>query len=446
MIEAYGLNVDAIAISILLGSFFLLLFLKLPITFSILISAFATGIYIDPSFRILSGLVLAMGKGITNFSLLAIPFFILAGQIMGDGGITRRIIDFSNVIIGRFRGGLAQVNVLASMFFGGISGSAVADVSSIGVMLIPMMKKKGYHADFSVAVTVSSACQGVLIPPSHNMIIYSFAAGGLSVGRLFLGGMIPGIMLGVALMVYCAIISIIRNYPKEPKYPFKEALSITLNASLGLFTFVIIMGGVILGVFTASESAAIASVYAFIVAFFIYKELSYRDVFKVLYNSLKTLAVVMSLIAAASAYSHLLAWLKVPELATRALLSLSDNRVVLILLINILLLILGCIMDMAPLILIVTPILYPVMVGQLGMDPVHFGIMLIFNLAIGLCTPPVGSALFVGCAVGKISIVEASKGLIPFYIAMLVTLVLITFVPFFSMFMPNLIMPELVAR
>lgn len=444
MIEAYGLMVDGVAIGILVGTFFIFLFLRVPITFSILSSAFITSIYLDPSGRVLSGVVQAMGKGITNFSLLAIPFFILAGQIMGEGGITKRIIDFSNVLIGRFRGGLAQVNILASMFFGGISGSAVADVSSIGVMLIPMMKKKGYEADFSVAVTVTSACQGVLIPPSHNMIIYAWAAGGVSVGRLFLGGMIPGILLGVALMIYCGIMAIIRNYPKEPKYSLKDAISISINASLGLFTFVIIMGGVIFGIFTATESAAVACLYAFIIATFVYKEINWKSLFRIFYKSLITLAIVMSLVAAASAYSYLLARLKVPEIATRALLSISDNKIILLLLINVLLLFLGCIMDMAPLILIVTPILYPVVVGKLGMDPVHFGVMLIFNLAIGLCTPPVGSALFVGCAVGEIKLREATKGLLPFYVVMVITLLLITFVPWFSMFMPDLIMPNVV--
>jgi tripartite ATP-independent transporter DctM subunit len=390
----------------------------------------------------LMAIVQRMVQGVNVFSLLAIPFFILAGEMMGTGGISRRLIEFSNLLIGRVRGGLAQVNVLASMFFGGISGSAVADVSSIGTILIPMMKEKGYDMDYSVAITVTSACQGIIIPPSHNMVIYSLAAGGVSVGRLFLGGFIPGVMLGIALMVISYVIAVKRKYPKEKKYTLREALTITKDAILGMFTAIIIIGGVISGVFTATESAAIACVYAFIITFFVYREIPLKRMSGILYNCLKTLAMVMSLIAAASAFGWLLAFLKVPAKATEALLAISHNRVVLLLLINLLLLGLGCIMDMAPLILITTPILYPVVVKTLGMSPIQFGIMLMLNLGIGLCTPPVGSALFVGCAVGKISIEEATKAMVPFYITMIVVLLLITFVPDFSMFIPNLVMPE----
>jgi tripartite ATP-independent transporter DctM subunit len=307
------------------------------------------------------------------------------------------------------------------------------------------MEKKGYDTDYSVAVTVSSACQGIIIPPSHNMIIYSFALGGaVSVGRLFLGGFLPGIMLGIALMIISYIIAVKRQYPKEKRYTFKEAVNITRDAVIGLFTFVIIIGGVIFGVFTATESAAIAVVYALLVTIIVYRTMTVRKFIKILYEGLKTLAIVMSLIAAASAFGYFLAYLKVPALATTALLTLSGNRVVLLLLINLLLIILGCIMDMAPLILICAPILYPVVVTTLGMSSIQFGIMLLLNLGIGLCTPPVGSALFVGSAVGRIPIEKAARALIPFYVMMLVVLVLITFVPFFSTFVPNLIMPEVV--
>jgi tripartite ATP-independent transporter DctM subunit len=435
------MQADIPAISILIGSFLLLLILKVPITFSLVVSSIATGWYLKVP---LMSIVQKMSGGIQNFSLLAIPFFILAGGIMAYGGITARIISFSNIIVGRVRGGLAQVNVLASMFFGGISGSAVADVSSIGVMLIPMMEEKGYDTDYSVAVTVSSACQGIIIPPSHNMIIYAFAVGGaVSVGRLFLGGFIPGIMLGIFLMIISYIIAVKKGYPKEKRYSLKEALSITKDAVIGLFTFVIIIGGVVGGVFTATESAAVAVVYALLVTIFIYRTMTFRLLIKILYEGLKTLAIVMSLIAAASAFGFFLAFLKVPALATQALLTLSDNRVVLLLLINVLLIILGCIMDMAPLILICAPILYPVVVTTLGMSPIQFGILLLLNLGIGLCTPPVGSALFVGSAVGRIPIEKAAKALIPFYIMMICVLMLITFVPFFSTFIPDLLMPEI---
>jgi tripartite ATP-independent transporter DctM subunit len=316
----------------------------------------------------------------------------------------------------------------------------VADVSSIGTIMIPMMKKKGYDGDYSVAVTVTSACQGIIIPPSHNMIIYSLAAGGVSVGRLFLGGFIPGVLLGIVLMILSYAIAVKRGYPKEQKYTMKEAVQLTKDAILGLLTAVIIIGGVISGVFTATESAAIATVYAFVITFFVYREIPLKEFRVILFSSLKTLAMVMSLIAAASAFGWLLAFLQIPAKVTQGLLAITESRVALLLLINLLLLLLGTIMDMAPLILITTPILYPVVVGALGMDPVQFGIMMMLNLGIGLATPPVGSALFVGCAVGRTSIENATKAMLPFYVVMIVVLMLITFVPNMVMFIPNLIM------
>jgi tripartite ATP-independent transporter DctM subunit len=425
------------ASAILLGTFFVLLILRVPITFTLAIASIATAWFLNIP---LMAIVQRMVQGVKVFSLLAIPFFILAGEIMSQGGISRRLIDFSNVIIGRVRGGLAQVNVLASMFFGGISGSAVADVSSIGTIMIPVMKQKGYDADYSTAVTVTSACQGIIIPPSHNMIIYSLAAGGVSVGRLFLGGFIPGVTLGIALMVISFAIAVKRNYPKERTYTIVEGLRVTRDAILGLLTAVIIIGGVISGVFTATESAAIATVYAFIITFFVYREIPLSRFSGILINALKTLAMVMSLIAAASAFGYLLAFLQIPAKATQLLLGVTTNRVALLLLINLLLLVLGMIMDMAPLILITTPILYPVVVGALGMDPVHFGIVLMLNLGIGLATPPVGSALFVGCAVGKVTIEKATRAMIPFYITMVIVLMIVTFIPDIVMFVPNLIM------
>jgi len=422
---------------ILIGSFLVLLILRVPITFTLFASSVVTAVYLKIP---LMSIVQRMVSGVNSFSLLAIPFFILSGEMMSRGGISRRLIAFSNALIGRVRGGLAQVNCLASMFFGGISGSAVADVSSIGTMLIPMMKQKGYDDDFSVGVTVTSACQGVIIPPSHNMIIFALAAGGgVSVGKMFMGGVLPGITLGVALMIISYIIAVKRNYPKEKRFTFKELLSVTKDAVLGLLTMVIIIGGVVSGVFTATESAAVACVYAFIITFFVYREISLKEFPAILLNTLRTLAMVMSLIAAANAFGWLLAYLRIPAAVTSFLLGLSHNPVVLLLLINLMLLMLGCIMDMAPLIIITTPILYPVLVNSLGMDPVQFGIMLILNLSIGLCTPPVGSALFVGCAVGKISIEKAAKGMLPFYLAMIAVLVLVTFVPAMSLFIPSLL-------
>ncbi|MCY1151740.1 MAG: TRAP transporter large permease [Sphaerochaetaceae bacterium] len=426
----------SMASTILIGSFILLLILRMPITFSLFLSSVLTAVYLNiPLLTIVQRLV----SGVNSFSLLAIPFFILAGEMMSRGGISRRLIDFSNAIIGRYRGGLAQVNILASMFFGGISGSAVADVSSIGTMMIPMMNAKGYDEDFSVAVTVTSACQGVIIPPSHNMIIFALAAGGgVSVGKLFLGGLLPGVILGVGLMIVTYVIARKRNYPKERRYSAKETIKVTADAVLGMFTMIIIIGGVVSGVFTATESAAVAVVYSFIITFFVYREIKLTEFKDILMSSLRTLAMVMSLIAAASSFGYLLAFLRIPQAITNALISISDNRIVLLLMINVMLLLLGTIMDMAPLIIICTPILYPVVVGALGMNPVQFGVVMILNLAIGLCTPPVGSALFVGCAVGKISIEKATKSMLPFYLVMVVVLICITFIPQLTLAIPSL--------
>jgi len=427
-----------IATILLIGGFFLLMFLRVPITFALASVSMATAVYLNIP---LMAIVQQMVQGVRSFSLLAIPFFILMGEIMGQGGIAKKMIDLANVAVGRIRGGLAMVNCVDSMFFGGISGSAVADVASTGSIILPMMKLKGYDEDFSVAITVTSSTQGVIIPPSHNMILYSLAAGGVSVGRLFLAGYIPGITLGLSLMIISFIIAKKRNYPKEDKVSFKQALRIFGEAFLGLMTAVIIMGGVITGVFTATESAAIAVVYAFIITFFVYREIPLKAMKGILYNSLKTLAMVMALISSASAFGWLMAYLRIPAQVTELILSITTNRILLLLLINVLLLFLGMIMDMAPLILIMTPILYPIVVTTLGMSPVHFGIILMLNLAIGLCTPPVGSALFVGCAVGKVSIEKVTKAMIPYYAIMFVVLMLVTYVPAITMFLPNLIMP-----
>ena len=428
----------AVATTLLLGGFILLMILRVPITYSLASVSLVTAIYLKIP---LMAIVQQMVQGVRSFSLLAIPFFILAGEMMSQGGIARKLIELANVFVGRIQGGLAMVNCMDSMFFGGISGSAVADVASTGTIIIPMMKMKGYDEDFAVALTVASSTQGVIIPPSHNMIIYSLAAGGVSVGRLFLAGYIPGISLGLSMMIISFIIAKKRNYPKEPKVSFKEALKISKDAFLGLMTAVIIMGGVISGIFTATESAAIAVVYAFFITFFVYKEIPLKAMKGILYNSLKTLSMVMALIAAASAFGWLMAYLRIPAKATELILSVTTNKYLLLLLINVLLLFLGMIMDMAPLILIVTPILYPIVVTTLGLSPVHFGIIMLINLAIGLCTPPVGSALFVGCAVGKISIEKVTKALMPYYITMIIVLLLVTYIPAITMFLPNLIMP-----
>jgi len=441
--------VDSVGIILLLGIFGLFVLLRVPITFCLLVSSIVTAIYLNFP---LEALVMKMADGVMNFSLLAIPFFIIMGEIMNEGGISQRIVNFANLLVGRWRGGLAMVNVIDSMFFGGISGSAVADVSSLGSIVIPMMKKQGYEDEFSVGLTVCSACQGIIIPPSHNMILFAFAVGGasqmvggglrvVSIGKLFVAGYVPGFMLGLSMLVMALVIAFIKKYPRGERYTFRQALVISRDAILALFTAVIVVGGVIVGIFTATEAAAFACVYAFIIAFFVYREIPISRFIKILYASLKTLAIVMSLIAAAAAFGQLMAILRIPALATQWLLSITDNYYLLLLLINVLLLCLGCIMDMAPLILICTPILYPVLVLKMGMDPIHFGIMLILNLAIGLCTPPVGSALFVGSAIGGISIRRATRGSLPFYVSMVATLMLVTYIPAITMTLPNLLMP-----
>ncbi|MFA6448789.1 MAG: TRAP transporter large permease [bacterium] len=403
------------AILILIGSFFLLMIIRVPITFALGISAFLTISYLglEPMAVVLK---------------------------MADGGIAMRLINFANLFVGRIRGGLAMVNILASMFFGGISGSSVADTASIGSILIPMMKKKGYDADFAVGVTITGSTQGIIIPPSHNAIIYALAAGGaVSIGKLFLGGYIPGIMVGISLMTVSYIIAVIRKYPKGDKIGAKNALKIAVDAFWGLITAVIVVGAVIFGIATATESSAVAVVYAFIITFFVYREIGLKKFGDILLNSVKTISMVMMLIATASAFGFMLAYLGVPGKVAAALSAVSTNKIVILLLINIMLLVLGCIMDMAPLILIVTPVLLPVAVG-VGMDPVQFGIMLMLNLGIGLCTPPVGSTLFVGCAIGKVSIEKMARSLWPFLLTMMIVLMLITYVPWFTMWLPGIAM------
>ena len=360
---------------------------------------------------------------------------------MGSGGISERLIAFANLLVGWMPGGLAMVNCVASMLFGGISGSAVADVSSLGTMLIPMMKKQGYDDDFSVGITVTSACQGVLIPPSHNMVIYALAVSGVasvSIAQLFMGGAVPGILLGLALMAMCYVLAKKRNYPVSDKVPKDQVAKVIIDGILPLGTIVIILATVTLGVCTATESAAIACVYAFVVAFFVIRDVKLTEMGRILKNSLKTLAIVLTLIAAAKAFAGMMAMLRIPAAITNLLVGITDNKYLLLLIINILLLALGCVMDMAPLILIMTPILSPICITQLGMHPVHFGVMLIFNLAIGLCTPPVGSALFVGCAIGKTKIEKTSKNMLPLYAVMVGMLMALTYIPAISMTVPNL--------
>ena len=457
------------AIIVLIGGFFLLMAFKVPVTFAMLISTIASTVFIPGTNP--TTMVRMMIDGVSNFTMLAIPFFIVMGEIMAAGQISDKIVDLANLAVGRFRGGLAYVNCLDSMFFGGISGSAVADVSSLGSVVIPMMVKQGYDREFTVGLTVTTACQGVLIPPSHNMVIYALAAGGgVSIGQLFYAGFAPGICLGLGFMLMCLILGKKYNFPKGEKMfkndrvrwiKFKKhdssvkhgkmaegegwisislgafdiemgkCMQVVVNAILPMFTLIIILVGTGAGVFTATESSAVACFYTFILTYFIFRADKLKNFGKVIKNSLKTLAVVLTLIATAKAFAYMMTRLRIPAAITNGLIGFSDNPYVIFLIINVLLLILGCFMDMAPLIMIMTPILLPV-VTELGMSPIHFGIVLIFNLAIGLCTPPVGSALFVGCAVGKTSLENTAKKMLPLFFVMVFLLLVFTYLPYIA--------------
>lgn len=420
---------------VLLGSFLGLIVIGIPIAYALGLSSIVTMIYLDLPIIVVFQKI---SDGMDSFSLIAIPFFVLAGQIMADGGMARRLVNFSNLLIGWVRGGLAMVNVLASMFFGGISGSSVADTSSIGSIMIPMMKDKGYDDDFSVNVTITSSTQGIIIPPSHNAIIYSLAAGGMvSIAKLFLAGIIPGIMIGLALMVVSYVIAKKRGYPQEQMVTLKEGMIIFRDAIWGMITAIIIVGGVLSGVFTPTESSAIAVVYALFVTFFIYRDIPITKIGMILANAFKTISIVIILIGTSSAFGWLIAYMRVPALVSESMIALSENPIVILMIINVLLLVFGTIMDMAPLILIMTPILLPV-ARFIGIDPVHFGIIMMLNLGIGLCTPPVGSTLFVGCAIGEVSIEKVVRSIWPFYISMIVVLILVTYFPMFSMWIPNM--------
>ncbi|MBK8070729.1 MAG: TRAP transporter large permease [Ramlibacter sp.] len=422
---------------ILLGSFIALMLVGMPVAYALGLSALIGAWWIDIPY---DALMIQIASGVNKFSLLAIPFFVLAGAIMAEGGMSRRLVAFAGVLVGFIRGGLSLVNILASTFFGAISGSSMADTASIGSVLIPEMEKKGYPRDFATAVTVSGSVQAILIPPSHNAVIYSLAAGGgVSIAALFLAGVLPGLLLGLTLAVMCLFIARRRNFPKGRVIPWREALKIVADALWGLMTMVIILGGILSGIFTATESAAIAVIWAFFVTMCIYRDYKWRDLPKLVHRTVKTLSIVMILIGFAAAFGYIMTLMQIPLKITTALSSLSDNRYVILLLINVLLLVLGTLMDMAPLILIMTPILMPVILS-IGVDPVHFGMIMMVNLGMGLITPPVGGVLFVGAAVAKLPIEQVVKALYPFFGALLFVLALVTYVPALSLWLPGLLL------
>ncbi len=429
------METDWIGILLLLGGFVLLLIARVPIAFALGLSSLITAFYLDLPLIMIGQ---RMVNGLNSFTFLAIPFFILVGNIMTEGGISDRLVKFSDVLVGRFRGGLSQGNVVTSTFFGGISGSSVADVASIGSFMIPAMNKQGYPSGYSVSVTVASSIQGVLIPPSQTMIYFALAAGGLPIGKLFLAGYIPGLLLGAALMVVCWFMAKRHNYPHGRSYGWREGLLVMGDASIGLFTIVIIIGGILAGVFTVTESAAIAAVYALFVAKFAYRSLSWSGLSRILSASLSSLTMVIAIIMMSAAFGFLLSFLQIPSLLASGILSLSENPIFVMLAINLLLLSLGSLMDMGVLVLLLTPIILPI-VEKIGVDPIHFGVIMILNLGIGLATPPVGVSLLVGCGIGRIKLETATRSLIPFYIVMMIVLMLVTFIPALSMTLPNML-------
>ncbi len=423
-------------ILVLLGSFAILCAVGVPVAYALGLGAILAALWVEIP---LEAVMLKISDGTDDFALLAIPFFVLAGGIMAEGGMATRLVNLAKVLVGFIRGGLAIVNVLASTLFGCISGSSVADTASIGSVMIPQMVKRGYPKVFATNVTICGSVQALMIPPSHNAVIYSLAAGGtISVAHLFLAGVFPGLLFGLCLIGLVLWTSHRRGYPKEKSVPLREVPRIVLDAFWGLITIVIIMGGILSGVFTATESAAVACVYAFLVTVFIYRDYKWRDLPKLLHRVVKTVAMVMILIGFSVAFGYMMAIMQLPAKATAFFLTLTDNKYVLLFLINVLLLLLGTFMDLAPMLLICTPILLPVVV-KFGVDPIHFGMIMILNLGIGLITPPVGPTLFVGCAIGKVTIEEVSKELWPFYGAMCLALLLVTYIPAISLWLPSLL-------
>ncbi len=425
-----------IAVVVLAVFFILFMAINVPIAIAIGMSTLlALLVSVDPAPAVTT-VAQRMAGGINSFALLAIPFFILSGQLMGQGGIARRLIEFAKALIGSLPGGLAFVNVISCMLFGAISGSSVAATSAIGGFMIPAMKKEGYDNSFSTAITVTSATTGLLIPPSNILIIYSLASGGVSIAALFLAGYLPGILVGISLMCVCGIYAKRKGFVSGQRIPLREVFSRTIEALPSLFLIFIIIGGIITGIFTPTEAGAIAVLYSLLLSVIIYKEVKVADLPDILLKSVEITAIVMLLIGASSAMSWVMSFENIPQQISAGLLALSDNPIIILLMINLILLMIGIFMDMTPAVLIFTPIFLPV-VGLMDISALHFGIMMILNLCVGLCTPPVGSVLFVGCSIGKISISEIIRPLIPMYVAMLFVLGLVVTFPILSEGLPR---------
>lgn len=428
---------EFLEVVILVVSFIVLLALGVPIAYSIGISALLTmlvNIAPEPAFTTLAQ---RMATGLDSFALLAIPFFILAGQLMNRGGIASRLIDFAKGLVGTLPGGLAYVNIIACMLFGAISGSAVAAASAIGGIMNPRMVKEGYSKPFSAAVNITSATTGMIIPPSNILIVYSLASGGVSIAALFVAGYVPGLLVGLALMLVAGYISHKKKYPVGEKTPLKIVFKQFLDALPSLLLLIIVIGGIIAGIFTATEASAIAVLYTLILSMALYRQVKVKDLPDILIHTVITTAIVMLLIGTSMGMSWVMSFENIPQGVSEALLSFSNNKIVVLIIINLILLFVGIFMDMTPAVLIFTPIFLPV-VTQLGVDPTHFGIMMVLNLCIGLCTPPVGGVLFVGCGVAGISISKVIRPLVPLFIAMVIALLLVTYIPALSLWLPGL--------
>lgn len=425
----------ALGTLILFGTLAILMVLRVPIAFCLGISALTTATYLGiPYFNLFQ----KMSVSLLSFTFIAVPFFIMMAQVMTDGDITKRLMAFCNIVVGRIPGGTAMVNILVSMLFGGISGSSAADVSSIGAMLIPAMQKEGYDTDYSVAVTVTSSVEGVIIPPSQNMLFYALAASsGISISTLLVCGYIPGLLLTISLMIPAYIIAVKKRYPLGQRHSFQENIKIVIEALLGLGAIVVVIVGTTTGMYSATEAAGIAAVYALLITTFVYRSITWKVYIEGLMKCLPTMAMAMGIIASSGAFGYVMSYLKIPQHLTEFLLSVTSNEILLTLLLLLVMLILGCFMDMGILILLTTPILYPIAVEGIGFNPYHFGVVLVLAYGIGLCTPPVGTSLFIGCSIAKTPVEKVIKGFIPFYIAMMIMLLLLTFIPQLTLALPQ---------
>lgn len=426
---------DAIVLAL---AFATLLMLGVPIAYSIGLATLATMVLSMHTLPALTTEAQRIATGLDSFALLAIPFFILAGQIMNRGGMARRLIDFAKSLLGMLPGGLAHVNIMASMLFGAISGSAVAAASAVGGVMAPQMEKEGYDRNYAAAVNITSATTGLLIPPSNILIVYSLASGGVSIAALFLAGYLPGILVGLSLMGVAAFLAHRRGYGKAKATPLAATLRRFVDALPSLTLLVVVMGGIVAGIFTATEAAAVAVLYALVLAF-IYREITFLDLPRIFVDASCTTAVVLLLVATSVGMSWIMAYVNIPQSVTAALVSLTDNGIVILLIINVILLCVGVFMDITPAVLIFTPIFLPIAV-ELGIDPLHFGIIMVLNLCIGLCTPPVGSVLFVGIGVARTSMAQVVRPLLPLFVAMILALLVVSYVPALSEWLPGMLL------